>query len=222
VNVVIEPSLVHILRLGVLRLAGDFAPDGAGDSLWAEMCERCASLAAKFRDVPTSEIPGVQETRRLYRAVGLDPTKTRPSSEALLRRAVKEKELYRVHPLVDLFNLVSLETLLSVGLYDESRVCGDLVTVRLGREGEKFEGIRRGPINVAGRLCVSDREGAFGSPTADSQRTSIEGKVDRALAVFFQPRDGDPGRLDAALDRAWQLAVTHFDALAVFRTIAEG
>jgi DNA/RNA-binding domain of Phe-tRNA-synthetase-like protein len=222
VNVVVAEELRAIVRLGVLRLGGCASRPSGGDALWSEIERRCAALAERFRDVPTSEVPGVQETRRLYRAVGLDPTKTRPSSEALLRRAVKERGLYRVHPLVDLFNLVSLETLLSVGLYDERRIAGDLVTVRLGREGEGFEGIRRGRVNVAGRLCASDCDGAFGSPTADSARTSIEGPVDGALAIFFQPRDGAPHRLAEALDRASGLAAAHLGAREVARLIVEG
>jgi DNA/RNA-binding domain of Phe-tRNA-synthetase-like protein len=221
-NVVIDAALAKRVVLGVLRLEGCTGSRDAGESLFAEIRATCAALALRYTGVPTSEIPGVQESRRLYRSIGIDPTKTRPSSEALLRRAVKEKGLYRVHPLVDLFNLVSLETLLSVGLYDESRIAGDLVTVRLGGEGERFEGIRRGPINVAGRLCVADREGPFGSPTADSQRTSIEGAVDRALAIFFRPRNGDPARMTEALDRSEALAAAHLGARAVSRTIIEG
>ncbi len=220
--VAIHPELADRLRLGVLRLEGCAAPADGGAALFAEIERRCAELAARWGGTATGEIPGVQDTRRLYRSIGLDPTKTRPSSEALLRRAVKEKGLYRVHPLVDLFNLVSLEALLSVGLYDERRVVGDAVTVRLGRAGEGFEGIRRGRVNVADRLCVADREGPFGSPTADSQRTSIEGAVDRALAVFFQPRDGDPARLSDALVRAEALAAGHLRARAVATAIVEG
>jgi DNA/RNA-binding domain of Phe-tRNA-synthetase-like protein len=222
VNVIVDTALADRLRLGVLRLEGCAAPADGGDALFAEIERRCGELAARYREVPTSEVPGVQETRRLYRSIGLDPTKTRPSSEALLRRAVKEKGLYRLHPLVDLFNLVSLESLLSVGLYDEGRVRGGLVTVRLGRDGEGFEGIRRGRINVAQRLCVADESGPFGSPTADSQRTAVEGAVDRALAVFFQPRDGAASHLAAALDRAEALASRHLGARTALKSVAEG
>lgn len=216
-RVAVDAALADRVALGVLRLEGCAGSRDGGDALFAEIGARCAELAGRYAGVPLAGIPGVQESRRLYRSIGLDPTKTRPSSEALLRRAVREKGLYRVHPLVDLFNLVSLETLLPVGLYDERRVEGDAVTVRLGRDGETFEGIRRGPIHVAGRLCVADAAGAFGSPTADSMRTSIEGPVDRALAIFFRPADGDAGRMAAALDRAEALAAAHLRARRVSR-----
>jgi len=218
----IAPDLVGKLRIGVLRLEGIAPPRDGGDALWGDILSRSEEIAARYRGTSTGDVPGVQETRSLYRSVGLDPTKTRPSSEALLRRAVKGRGLYRIHPLVDLVNLVSLESLLSVGLYDEDRIDGDVVTVRLGEIGWSFEGIRRGRINVAGRLCVADGSGPFGSPTADSLRTSIRGDVVRALAVFFQPLSGDTERLRRVLDRAEALAAIHLGARAAAKAVVEG
>ncbi|MCK9463538.1 MAG: phenylalanine--tRNA ligase beta subunit-related protein [Proteobacteria bacterium] len=218
----ISEELRPKLRVGVLRLEGIEAPRDGGDALWNEILARCAELAARYGGTSIGDIPGVQESRRLYRSIGLDPTKTRPSSEALLRRAVKERGLYRIHPLVDLVNLVSLEELLSVGLYNEARIDGDVVTVRIGADGWRFEGIRRGEIHVGGRLCVADASGPFGSPTADSRRTSIEGEVARALAVFFQPLDGSAAALGAALERAEALAAVHLGARTAAKEIVEG
>lgn len=215
----IADALAEVLRVGALRLCGMGLPPDGGDALWVELERRCAELAERYAGLTAGQIDACGETRRLYRAIGLDPTKTRPSSEALLRRIVKGKPLYRVHPLVDLMNLVSVTEQLSVGLYDESRIDGDVVTVRLGEEDWGFEGIRRGRINVGGRLCVADGAGPFGSPTADSDRTSIMGEVERALAIFFQHRDGDPSRLDRALDHAAELARRHLSATIAERTI---
>jgi DNA/RNA-binding domain of Phe-tRNA-synthetase-like protein len=221
-RVELAADLAPLVRLGVLRLEGLRPPGDGGDALWAEL-ERAAEEIERVHAGRTAgEIPAVQETRRLYRSVGIDPTKTRPSSEALLRRAIQGKGLYRVHPLVDLFNLASLVAQLCVGLYDESRIAGDLVLVRLGGEGWGFEGIRRGRINVGGRLCLADAAGPFGSPTADSARTAIEGAVPRALAVFFQPLDGDPARIGGALDHASDLAARHLGARVAGRWIAGG
>ncbi|HUT76439.1 MAG TPA: phenylalanine--tRNA ligase beta subunit-related protein [Polyangia bacterium] len=221
-RVEISAGLIPVLRLGVLRLEGMRLPGDNGDALWRELETAAAKLGQDHAGRTPGEIPEVQETRRLYRAVGIDPTKTRPSSEALLRRAIQGKGLYRVHPLVDLFNLASLVSQLSVGLYDESRIEGDLVIVRRGDEGWGFEGIRRGRINVGGRLCLADEAGPFGSPTADSARTSVEGEVPRALAVFFQPRIGDLARIDGALDHAADLADRHLGARVAGRRIVEG
>jgi DNA/RNA-binding domain of Phe-tRNA-synthetase-like protein len=220
-RVAIDAGLSARLRLGVLRLAQLAPPADDGDSLWGEIDRAAAELAERHRGRTAGQIPGVQETRRLYRSIGLDPTKTRPSSEALLRRIIKGKGLYRIHPLVDLFNLASVTSLLSVGLYDEARIAGAQATVRLGEAGWSFEGIRRGRINVGGRLCIVDDRGPFGSPTADSARTSIEGAVTRALAVFYQPADGEPQRLAAALDTATELAERHLSAQIRERRVIE-
>jgi DNA/RNA-binding domain of Phe-tRNA-synthetase-like protein len=221
-RVELSTELAPLVRLGVLRLEGLRRPGDDGDALWAELERAAAELGRDQAGRTAGEIPAVQETRRLYRSVGLDPTKTRPSSEALLRRAIQGKGLYRVHPLVDLFNLASLVSQLSVGLYDESRLAGDLVLVRLGEEGWGFEGIRRGRINVGGRLCLVDGAGPFGSPTADSARTSVAGEVPRALAVFFQPKGGDASRIEGALDHAADLAARHLGARVAERRIVEG
>jgi DNA/RNA-binding domain of Phe-tRNA-synthetase-like protein len=220
-KIAIADELRSVLRLGVLRLGAIRLPVDGGDALWAEIERVSAELAGRYAGLTAGQIPETGETRKLYRAVGLDPTKTRPSSEALLRRIVKGKPLYRVHPLVDLFNLVSVTAQLSVGLYDEAKIAGDKVTVRLGGESWGFEGIRRGRINVAGRLCAADRDGPFGSPTADSLRTSITDHTERALAIFFQHLSGDPSRLERALDRSAELAARHLNASVPGREVIE-
>jgi DNA/RNA-binding domain of Phe-tRNA-synthetase-like protein len=218
-RVKIDAELADVLRVGVLRLGEVREPDDGGDRLWAEVERSSRELTQRHAGRTMGRIEETAEMRRLYRAVGLDPTKTRPSSEALLRRLVKGKGLYRVGPLVDLFNLVSVESQLSLGLYDESKIEGPLVSARLGSPGDGYEGIRRGRINVAGRLCLADAGGPFGSPTADSARTAIEGVAEGALAVFFQPLDGDPTRLESALDRAAALAAEHLSARVEERTV---
>src|SRR5215510_2605285 len=112
-------------------------------------CEKViAALMAAFGGKAPADIPGVAETRGLFHRLGLDPTKTRPSSEALLRRALQGKGLPRVLPAVDVCNLCSLEHQLPLGLYDRDRIRGDL-TVRAGRAGEGYTGIRRQRVNLA-------------------------------------------------------------------------
>jgi DNA/RNA-binding domain of Phe-tRNA-synthetase-like protein len=217
--VVLDEALSSIARLGVLRLSRMSLPEDGGEALWLRLERAGEALHIRWQGTAIADIPGVQEARALYRAVGLDPTKTRPSSEALLRRAVKGKGLYRVHPLVDMFNLVSLTELLPVGLYDASKIVGDTTRVRLGLPGWGFDGIRKGRVNVAGRLCVADAEGPFGSPTSDSLRTSIEGDVPRVLAIFFQPAEGDIDRLRRALDTAAELGESVFSAVLEERRI---
>src|SRR5690606_22705181 len=86
--------------------------------------------------------------RRLYWDLGIDPSKRRPASEALLRRAIQGKGLYRVNTAVDAANLASLSSFLPVGLYDRDRIEGDTVVLRLGEEGESYPGIGKGDIHL--------------------------------------------------------------------------
>ena len=124
--------------------------------------------------------------RTMYKRVGIEPTKTRPSSEALLRRGRKGDELPRINSLVDVINWCSLESQLSFGLYDLDQIQGD-VTLRLGRDGESYPGIRKDAVHVAGRLTLADASGPFGNPTSDSARTMVTTATTRALVVIFAP-----------------------------------
>jgi DNA/RNA-binding domain of Phe-tRNA-synthetase-like protein len=124
--------------------------------------------------------------RALYRRFGVDPTRHRPSSEALLRRVRRGDPLPRVNSLVDVGNVVSVRLQAPVGLYDLARVEGDL-RVRLGREGESYAGIGKETVGVAGRICVADDAGPCGNPSADSARTMITTDTQRAAWIFFLP-----------------------------------
>src|SRR5262245_7916807 len=124
--------------------------------------------------------------RTMYKRVGLDPTKTRPSSEALLRRVRRGDPLPRINSLVDIINWCSLESQLPFGLYDADRIQGG-VTLRLGQPGEEYAGIRKDAVHVAGRLTLADELGPFGNPTSDSARTMVTVATTRALVVIFVP-----------------------------------
>jgi DNA/RNA-binding domain of Phe-tRNA-synthetase-like protein len=80
-----------------------------------------------------------------------------------------------------------------------SRTSGD-VTLRLGREGESYPGIRKDDVHVAGRIALADAMGPFGNPTSDSARTMVTTATTRALVVVFAPRDLDARRLARVLD----------------------
>jgi DNA/RNA-binding domain of Phe-tRNA-synthetase-like protein len=124
--------------------------------------------------------------RALYRRFGTDPTKVRPSSEALLRRVKKGDRLPRVNSLVDVANVVSLCLQVPIGLYDLDLVEGPL-EIKLGLPGEGYEGIRKERVNVAGRICVADAFGPCGNPSSDSARTMITTATERAAWIFFLP-----------------------------------
>jgi DNA/RNA-binding domain of Phe-tRNA-synthetase-like protein len=133
--------------------------------------------------------------RTMYKRVGIDPTKTRPSSEALLRRVRRGDELPRVNSLVDVVNWCSLESRLPFGLYDADRIHGS-VELRLGRPGEEYAGIRKDTVHVAGRLTLADDRGPFGNPTSDSARTMVTEATTRVLVVIFAPVSIPPAEVD--------------------------
>ncbi len=148
-------------------------------------------------DVPLREAAAAMRTasesaeittavRTMYKRVGLDPTKTRPSSEALLRRVRKGDELPRINSLVDIINWCSLESQLPFGLYDSDKIAVP-VTLRLGRPGEEYAGIRKDVVHVADRLTLADLHGPFGNPTSDSARTMVTPATTSALVVIFAP-----------------------------------
>lgn len=137
--------------------------------------------------------------RTMYKRVGLDPTKTRPSNEALLRRVRKGLSLPRVNSLVDVINWCSVEFQLPYGLYDHRQIEGP-IELRLGREGEEYAGIRKDTVHVAGRIALVDSAGPFGNPTSDSARTMVTIATTEAMVVVFAPVDVSGARLTEVLD----------------------
>jgi DNA/RNA-binding domain of Phe-tRNA-synthetase-like protein len=133
----------------------------------------------------------VDRARELYRRFGVDPTRVRPSSEALLRRLKKGEPLPRINSLVDVANAMSVQLQVPVGLYDLDKVKGDELVIRLGAEGETYVGIGKERVNVAGRICLADAEGPIGNPSADSARTMITTDTERAAWIYFLPVEDD-------------------------------
>jgi len=157
--------------------------DGGGSAA-AAAAELGESLQEVFAERKPSGIPGLAEARTLYKSFGMDPTRHRPSSEALLRRVLQGKGLYHINNAVDTCNLVSLTFLLPIGMYDLSLVRGNVI-LRTGVAGEEYPGIRKGSVHLEGRLGLFDDQGAFGSPTSDSARTCVSEATTTILAVIM-------------------------------------
>jgi DNA/RNA-binding domain of Phe-tRNA-synthetase-like protein len=188
----VEDSLRGVLALGLLEAENLRMEPVPGE--FDEECARvCARLEAQHAGRPPAEIPGVAESRALFHRLGVDPTKTRPSSEALL---------------------CSLEHQLPLGLYDREYVKGT-VHARAGREGEGYPGIRKQRVNLAGRLLLADDEGPFGAPTSDSQRTSITVTTTRLLVVVFCPVERADGHLSVMLEHIAGRLTRHASARVV-------
>jgi DNA/RNA-binding domain of Phe-tRNA-synthetase-like protein len=198
-NLAVEDALRGTLALGVLEAEGlSSAPVPA--AFHEEVTRVTERLAAVWAGKPAGDIPGVAETRRMFHALHMDPTKTRPSSEALLRRVLQGKNLPDVSPAVNVCNLCSLEQQLPLGLYDRERVRGDL-RVRVGRDSEGYAGIRKNVVRLADRLLLADDEGPFGAPTSDSARTSVTAETRNLLVVVYCPIDRGGDDLSVALEQ---------------------
>jgi DNA/RNA-binding domain of Phe-tRNA-synthetase-like protein len=165
-------------------------------ALEAAVQSRIEELRREYPE-PAAASEVLQPARALYRSMGIDPSRRRPSSEALLRRILQGKGLYAVNTAVDAANLASLSYFLPVGLYDLDRVAepeGPLV-LRLGDAGEEYEGIGKGMIHVEGRPTMVDREGPFGNPSSDSYRTRVTTETSRLLFVVYAPANEPSERM---------------------------
>ena len=207
IAVAVDPALAGRIRLGVAELDGVTVRD-SDPSLRAEVEAAGQEIRLRHPGASSGEVPGVEDARAMYKAVGLDPTKTRPSNEALLRRVLKGEALYTVNTLVDALNLASLREQVSFGLYDLDRVEPPVV-LRRGAAGESYEGIRKGPVNVEGRPVLVDARGPFGNPTSDSARTMITTATRRALVIAFAPATCTPARLQGIVERTAGLLARH-------------
>ena len=162
--------------------------------LWDEI----HALEEHFRQELTTEslkeLPGIAATRRVYKACGKDPSRYRPASEQLIRRMLQGKELYQIDTLVDLINLASIAYGYSIGGFDADKFIGDTLTLGIGREGEPYEGIGRGMLNIAGLPVYRDAQGGVGTPTSDHERTKMTLETTH-LVVLINGYDGNRQRV---------------------------
>jgi len=204
---VLSDDLKGRVRLGLVR-AEPVAVVPTGPALEAAIRDAAAALEARHAGRSPSDIAGLGPARELYRAFGIDPTRTRPSSEALLRRVLQGKPLPRIGNAVDLCNLCALLFLLPIGLYDRALIDGP-VTLRRGADGESYPGIRKDAVHLTGRPVLADRTGPFGNPTSDSARTAIRDTTGSIWMVVFAPASYPPDRLSAHVGEACSLAARH-------------
>ena len=158
--------------------------------LWDEINMLEAKFKAELTTETLKDISGIAATRRIYRACGKDPSRYRPASEALIRRVLQGKALYQIDTLVDLINLASMAFGYSIGGFDADKFVGNTLTLGIGKEGEPYEGIGRGMINIHGLPVYRDEIGGVGTPTSDHERTKIT--IDTThLLVLINGYDGN-------------------------------
>lgn len=141
-------------------------------------------VSSKYNYDEITKIPKLKQTRDGYKKMGKDPSHTRPACEALLRRVVKGNNLYRLGDVIDLGNILSIETLRSVCVVDKDRLVNDVV-IRLGTKEDIYEGINRGLINVTNIPVYTDEIGPFGCPTSDTLRTCVTSCTKSILVMII-------------------------------------
>ena len=149
--------------------------------LWNEINTLGEEFKNKLTIETLKEISGIAATRRIYRICGKDPSRYRPAAEALIRRILQGKTLYQIDTLVDLINLASMKY---------GKFVGNTLELGVGKEGEPYEGIGRGMINIQGLPVYRDGIGGVGTPTSDNERTKITIDTNHLL-VLINGYDGN-------------------------------
>lgn len=167
------------------------------EGLWEEINAFTREPTTTTRPDDIKLQPAIAATREVYKRCGKDPSRYRPSAEALRRRLMRGLELYQIDTLVDLINLVSLRTGYSIGGFDADKIQGTDLVLGIGHADEPFEGIGRGVLNIEGLPVYRDRAGGIGTPTSDNERTKM-GLETRHILAIVNGYSGQAGLKEAA------------------------
>lgn len=178
--------------LKVMAIEAEVNNPPTSDELWNELSEVAGEIKESYEIAQINKRPAIAATRAAYKALGKDPNRYRPSSEALCRRVVKGMELYRIDALVDIINLISLKSGYSIGGFDADKIDGDTVVLGRGAQDEPYEGIGRGMLNIEGMPVYRDRTGGIGTPTSDNERTKLTPETRRLLMIVNDYGDEMP------------------------------
>lgn len=197
----IESALLQVcplLCLGCIEC--NVVTEPLNEALWQLLQQEAATLGAKLQPEQVNALPNIAQTRAAYKALGKDPSRYRPAAEALIRRIAQGKGIYQLNNVVDALNLVSVTTGFSIGGYDAHNIHGT-VTLGTGNENEPYEAIGRGTLNIAGLPVFRDEQGAFGTPTSDSERAKVTMQTTRFLMVIvsFNGKQGVPQAMQQAV-----------------------
>lgn len=175
-------SVCNNIQLGCIQYKTTIEKNNR--NLWNRIDEECKIIAEQFSMDDIANEKNIKVARQLYKGIGKDPYRYRISSEALIRRIVKGSGLYKINNVVDCNNLISINTKLSVGSYDIDRL-GENLEFRIGRKDESYKGIGKEIINVENLPVFADENGAYGSPTSDSERAMITENTKNVLTVLI-------------------------------------
>lgn len=173
-KILFDPEILAVApQFRVIKVEATIENGPTSDALWKELLAEGDRVRNLYDMSMINKRPGIAATRQAYKALGKEPNRYRPSSEALCRRLVKGMELYRTLTLIDLINLLSVRSGYSIGGFDADKIQGDTLRLGAGREGEHFEAIGRGVLNIASLPIYRDVIGGIGTPTSDEERTKL-------------------------------------------------
>ena len=173
-KILFDPEILAVApQFRVIKVEATIENGPTSYALWQELLAEGDRVRNLYDMSMINKRPGIAATRQAYKALGKEPNRYRPSSEALCRRLVKGMELYRTLTLIDLINLLSVRSGYSIGGFDADKIQGDTLRLGAGREGEHFEAIGRGVLNIASLPIYRDVIGGIGTPTSDEERTKL-------------------------------------------------
>lgn len=203
-HVQVSDSLEGIARIGVAFFK-QLKNGPVSSTLRARLEGLATDLRHSLASRRLSEVESVARVRKLYRAVGIDPTKDRPSSERLLRRIIKGRPLPKLNTLVDTVNFASLQLQCPLGVYDWDKIEPPVI-VRIGRPDEGYRSLSGNDVRLEGRLVLGDGEGLFGNPSHDSERSQVTLGTVRAMVIAWAPAEAPRSFLESVLAEVNQLA----------------
>ena len=174
IQVEIDPRILEVcpqVRIGLVNATVVNEP--TCDALWAEIEAAAEDVKQRFALLAINERPAIAGTRRLYRALGKDPSRYRVSSEALCRRIIRGLGIYRLTTLIDVVNLVSIKSGYAISGLDRDKIAGNKLTMSVGTADDIYNGIGRGVLNIEGMPVYRDAAGPIATPTSDEERTKF-------------------------------------------------
>lgn len=185
VNVIICEELKKIcpkMTLGCIQAHVDV--ENSSDSLWKEINDYCEVLKKEIHIEELASLPRIKEGREIYKKLGKVPSKYRLSSEALIRRILQGKGVYKINNIVDINNLISLKSKFPIGSYNIENLHNP-ISLMIGKKDGQYKGIGKGQINIENLPVLTDYIGSFGSPTSDSERAMITSNASEILMCIY-------------------------------------
>ncbi len=202
-KIIIDNELLDIcpkIQLGCIQYITNV--EKGNKELWEEISYNIKNIEKNMSLDNISKEKNISDSRELYRKIGKDPHRYRISSEALIRRILQGKGLYKINNVVDANNLISIISKLSVGSYDVDKL-GEELTFRIGKKGESYKGIGKDIINTENLPVFSDEFGAYGSPTSDSEKAMINNDSKNILTVLIA--FSDDANLEYYMEKATEI-----------------